>query len=72
MSFAININDSGQASGTSLLSSGNVLHAQIWENPPHTIDLGTLGGPNSAIFQYNHGAAGQFVGWSETSEHRPL
>ena len=40
-------------------------------NPPHTIDLGTLGGPNSAIFQYNHGAAGQFVGWSETSKTDP-
>jgi probable HAF family extracellular repeat protein len=71
VSFAININDSGQASGTSLLSSGDVEHAQIWEYPPHTIDLGTLGGPNSAIFQYNHGAAGQFVGWSETSNTDP-
>jgi probable HAF family extracellular repeat protein len=71
VSFAININDSGQASGTSLLSSGDVEHAQIWENPPRTIDLGTLGGPNSAIFQYNHGAAGQFVGWSEASNIDP-
>jgi probable HAF family extracellular repeat protein len=71
VSFAININDSGQASGTSLLSSGDVEHAQIWENPPRTVDLGTLGGPNSAIFQYNHGAAGQFVGWSETSNIDP-
>jgi len=71
VSFAININDSGQASGTSLLGSGDVEHAQIWENPPRTIDLGTLGGPNSAIFQYNHGAVGQFVGWSETSNIDP-
>jgi probable HAF family extracellular repeat protein len=71
VSFAININDSGQASGTSLLSSGAIEHAQIWENPPRTIDLGTLGGPNSAIFQYNHGATGRFVGWSETSNTDP-
>jgi probable HAF family extracellular repeat protein len=71
VSFAINVNDSGQASGTSLLSTGAIEHAQIWENPPRTIDLGTLGGPNSAIFQYNHGGRGQFVGWSETSSTDP-
>jgi probable HAF family extracellular repeat protein len=71
VSFAININSSGQISGTSLLSGNQILHAQIWEKPPHTIDLGTLGGPNSAIFQYNHGRPGQFVGWSETSQTDP-
>ncbi|HEX3368519.1 MAG TPA: hypothetical protein VHS56_03005 [Candidatus Cybelea sp.] len=71
VSFAINLNLSGQASGTSLLSGDQILHAQIWEDPPHTIDLGTLGGPNSAIFQYNHGAAGQFVGWSESAAIDP-
>ena len=71
VSFAININSSGQASGTSLLSGNTILHAQIWEDPPRTIDLGTLGGPNSAIFQYNHGRPGQFVGWSEASQTDP-
>jgi probable HAF family extracellular repeat protein len=71
VSFAINVNDSGQASGTSFLRGNAILHAQIWIYPPRTIDLGTLGGPNSAIFQYNHGRAGQFVGWSETSETDP-
>jgi probable HAF family extracellular repeat protein len=71
VSFAININSSGQISGTSLLSGNQILHAQIWEDPPRTTDLGTLGGPNSAIFQYNHGRAGQFVGWSETSNIDP-
>lgn len=71
VSFAININSSGQASGTSLLSGNEIEHAQIWENPPHTIDLGTLGGPNSAIFQYLHGVPRQFVGWSETSAIDP-
>jgi probable HAF family extracellular repeat protein len=71
VSFAININSSGQASGTSLLSGNQIEHAQIWIYPPRTIDLGTLGGPNSAIIQYNHGRAGQFVGWSETSETDP-
>ena len=35
------------------------------------VDLGTLGGPNSAIFQYNHGRAGRFVGWSEISQTDP-
>jgi probable HAF family extracellular repeat protein len=72
VSFAININDSGQASGTSLLSGNQIEHAQIWEHPPRTIDLGTLGGPNSGIFQYNHGATGRFVGWSETSDTDPF
>jgi probable HAF family extracellular repeat protein len=66
VNFAININSNGQASGTSLLSGNEILHAQIWLDPPRTIDLGTLGGPNSAIFQYNHGTPGHFVGWSET------
>ena len=71
VSFAININDSNEASGTSLLKGNTILHAQIWKRSPHTIDLGTLGGPNSAIFQYNHGHEGQFVGWSETSGTDP-
>lgn len=71
VSFAINIDDFGQASGTSLLGSNTLLHAQNWEHPPRTKDLGTLGGPNSAIFQYNHGLPGQFVGWSETSQTDP-
>ncbi|MFZ0031651.1 MAG: hypothetical protein WAK84_07255, partial [Candidatus Cybelea sp.] len=72
VSFAININDSGQASGASLLSGDQIEHAQIWEHLPRTIDLGTLGGPKSGIFQYNHGRAGQFVGWSETSDTDPF
>jgi probable HAF family extracellular repeat protein len=71
VSFAININSSGQASGTSLLTGNEIVHAQIWIRPPRTIDLGTLGGPNSEIIQYNHGAAGRFVGWSETSDTDP-
>lgn len=72
LSFAININSSSQASGTSLLRGNKILHAQIWRGrTPRTTDLGTLGGPNSAIFQYNHGVAGQFVGWSETSKTDP-
>src|ERR1700723_436096 len=71
VSFAININDGGQASGTSLLSTAAIEHAQIWENPRRTVDLGRLGGPNSAIFQYNHGSPGQFVGWSEPSSTDP-
>lgn len=71
VSFAININSSGEASGTSFLTGNYVLHAQAWEYPPRTIDLGTLGGPNSAIFQYNHGTPGHFVGWSETSNTDP-
>ncbi len=72
VSFAINIDSSGQISGTSLLTGNEIEHAQIWIKPPHTIDLGTLGGPNSAIFQYNHGRPGQFVGWSETSATDPF
>ena len=71
VSFAINIQDSGEASGTSLLIGNSALHAQAWVHPPKTIDLGTLGGTNSAIFQYNHGRAGNFVGWSETSNADP-
>ncbi len=71
VSFAINIDDRGQVSGTSFLSGNTILHAQIWESPPRTTDLGTLGGSNSAVFQYNHGSGGHFVGWSETAEIDP-
>jgi len=71
VSFAINVNNSGQSSGSSLLTGNQIVHAQAWIYPPRTIDLGTLGGPNSEIIQYNHGRAGRFVGWSETSATDP-
>jgi len=61
----------GKPVGRRCCKTGAIEHAQIWENPPHTIDLGTLGGPNSAIFQYNHGGVGRFVGWSETAHTDP-
>ena len=69
---AANINNYNQAGGTSLLKGNITEHAQIWiERTPRTTDLGTLGGPNSAIFEYNHGPRGRFVGWSEASQSDP-
>src|SRR5579883_350893 len=71
VSFAINVDPSGQSTGTSLLYGNTAVHAQAWIRPPHTIDLGTLGGTNSEIIQYNHGRGGNFVGWSETADTDP-
>jgi probable HAF family extracellular repeat protein len=46
-------------------------HAELWMRGLH-LDLGTLGGPNSAVIFANHSSTGQIVGISETADIDPL
>lgn len=67
---AEDLNNRGQIGGASFITGNEIEHAEIWTHR-HPSDLGTLGGPNSAILDFNHGTRGQFVGWSETSQTDP-
>lgn len=65
------INDLGWSSGVAGLPDNSAFHAALWL-PGRTIDLGTLGGLNSAVewpVKNDHGAV---VGISETSNPDPL
>ena len=68
--YASAINSRSQITGTSLLKGDKVEHAELWKAYRAT-DLGTLGGPNSAVNFYNDGTRGQFVGFSEVSQTDP-
>ena len=68
--YASAINSRSQITGTSLLKGDKVEHAELWRAYRAT-DLGTLGGPNSAVNFYNDGTRGQFVGFSEVSQTDP-
>jgi len=46
-------------------------HAELWMRGLH-LDLGTLGGPNSAVIFANHSSTGQIVGIAETADIDPL
>lgn len=66
----ISITDRGSIAGFSTLSGDHVVHAALWEHRTPT-DLGTLGGPNSAVEWPNHDE-GFVVGISQTSMTDPL
>jgi uncharacterized membrane protein len=70
-SAANSINDRGWPMGTSFLSGNTIMHAALWENSSVT-DLGTLGGPNSAVEWPVENDHGYVSGISETSEKDPL
>ncbi|MPZ61978.1 MAG: DUF3466 family protein [Propionibacteriales bacterium] len=63
------INNIGWAAGTSTLPEG-VVHATLWRDGMPT-DLGTLGGPNSAVLWPNKNTNGLVVGVAETAEMDP-
>lgn len=65
------INDRGWISGTSNLAGDQTTHATLWMGEA-TIDLGTLGGPNSAVLWPVKNEAGMIVGVTETAEIDPL
>ena len=67
---AASINARSQITGWSLLKGNKVERAELWRSH-QAIDLGTLGGPNSSIVNYNHGTRGQFVGAAEVSQTDP-
>ncbi|HEX3940811.1 MAG TPA: hypothetical protein VHX11_04945, partial [Acidobacteriaceae bacterium] len=62
--IAVGVNTEGVISGYGNLPSNETQHALLWLGG-HTKDLGTLGGPNSAIL-------GNFSGFSELSTPDPL
>jgi probable HAF family extracellular repeat protein len=66
----ISISDDNRISGFSGLSGNSVFHAAYWDDRSAR-DLGTLGGPNSAVEWPNHDE-GVVVGISETSTTDPL
>ena len=67
---AASINNLGWIAGNSSQTSNASEHAELWIGTP--IDLGTLGGPNSAIAWPNKNNRGQIVGIAETADINPL
>jgi uncharacterized membrane protein len=70
-SAANSINARGWPMGTSFLSGNMTMHAALWEGNNVT-DLGTLGGPNSAVEWPVENDQGYISGISETSRKDPL
>jgi probable HAF family extracellular repeat protein len=65
------INNLGWSSGLASSPDNNSFHAALWL-PGRTVDLGTLGGTNSAIEWPVKNVRGNIVGISETSTPDPL
>jgi len=61
----------GWVAGAASLPGNGTEHAVLWRFGFPT-DLGTLGGPNSAVAWPNHSVAGQVVGIAETADLNPL
>jgi uncharacterized membrane protein len=70
-SAANSINGRGWPMGTSFLSGNATMHAALWRAGKIT-DLGTLGGPNSAVEWPVENDRGYVSGISETSHKDPL
>lgn len=65
------INNRSWVSGMSILSANLATHAALWVNG-EKIDLGTLGGANSAIAWPVKNEHGVLVGFAETADVNPL
>jgi probable HAF family extracellular repeat protein len=70
-SAANSINERGWPMGTSFLAGNTTMHAALWRDGNAT-DLGTLGGPNSAVDWPVDNDHGYVSGISETSHKDPL
>jgi probable HAF family extracellular repeat protein len=69
-SEANTVNNRGWVTGWSTLRGNKVIHAALWRRR-HKTDLGTLGGPNSAVNGFDHNSRGVISGVSETSQTDP-
>jgi len=69
-SGASSVNNRGWVSGSSNLPGDQIEHAVLWRHG-QTLDLGTLGGPNSSVSWPNHNQR-TVVGIAETSDIDPL
>lgn len=67
---AASINNLGWIAGDSFEGGNTSEHAFLWVGVP--VDLGTLGGPNSAIAWPNKNNHGQLAGIAETAEMNPF
>jgi probable HAF family extracellular repeat protein len=65
------MNNLGWAIGSANLAGDTTQHAELWLPGLH-LDLGTLGGTNSAVIFANRSDRGQIVGIAETSDMDPL
>lgn len=65
------INNLGWVAGNSNLPGDQTTHATVWRDGA-TVDLGTLGGANSAVLWPVNNDRGLVVGVSETSASNPL
>lgn len=65
------INDLGWVGGLSALAGDSTVHATIWRGRTPT-DLGTLGGPNSAVLWPSKNIIGLVAGVAETDQDQPL
>jgi probable HAF family extracellular repeat protein len=65
------INDRAWVVGASNLAGDQTTHATLWRDGT-TVDLGTLGGPNSAVLWPVKNNSGLIVGVAETAETDPL
>jgi probable HAF family extracellular repeat protein len=66
---AASINNIGWIAGDAF-ATATTEHAELWVGVP--LDLGTLGGPNSAVGWPNKNNRGQIVGITETADINPL
>ena len=70
-SFGNSINDRGFVGGLSALPGDGTVHATLWRG--HTpLDLGTLGGPNSAVLWPSKNHIDLVAGVAETDQDQPL
>jgi len=65
------INDLGWVGGLSALAGNATVHATLWRGRNPT-DLGTLGGPNSAVLWPSHNLIDLVAGVAETDQAQPL
>ena len=70
-SAASSINNHQWVSGLSSLPSSAYIHAALWKHQSSAQDLGTLGGPNSAIEWPLKNDSGLLAGISETPQMQP-
>jgi len=61
------INLENDIAGFATLPGNAVMHAMLWRNRARPKDMGTLGGPNSAVAWPNRNDNGQYAGVSETA-----
>jgi probable HAF family extracellular repeat protein len=66
------INNKRQIAGFATLTGNATMHAMLWQKKQNPIDMGTLGGPNSAVAWPNRNNRGEFAGIAETAEQNPL